>query len=66
MKHVIRFDIEVDRDTSEEVGEVVNQLIGFAVDVIEPEHYQWRTAQVDDGFDDPELEKMMSQAVMVG
>ena len=66
MKHVIRLDIELDRDTGAEVGVAINQLISFANEVIEPEHYQWRTAQVDDGLDDPELEKVMAQATMVG
>lgn len=66
MKHVIRLDLEVDRDSEEGVGVAVNQLISFANDVIEPEHYQWRIAQVDEGLDDPDLEKVMSQATMVG
>ena len=66
MKHVIRLDLEVEAEDQDAAGAMVNQLTEFAVEVIEPEHYQWRIAQVDDGLDDPDLEKMMSQAVMVG
>jgi len=66
MKHVIRLDLEVDVEDQDAAGALVNQLTEFAVDVIEPEHYQWRIAQLDDGLDDPDLEKVMSQATMVG
>ena len=66
MKHVIRLDLEVEVEDQDAAGEMVNQLTEFAVEVIEPEHYQWRIAQLDDGLDDPDLEKVMSQATMVG
>lgn len=66
MKHVIRLDLEVEAEDQDMAGAMVNQLTEFAVDVIEPEHYQWRIAQVDDGLDDPDLEKVMAQATMQG
>ena len=66
MKHVIRLDLEVDVEDQDAAGALVNQLTEFATEVIAPEHYQWRIAQVDDGLDDADLEKVMAQATMVG
>lgn len=66
MKFVIRLDLEVDIEDEEGVGSAINDLIGFAVEVIEPEHYRWKFTPAEDGLDDPDLEKLMSQATMQG
>ena len=66
MKHVIRLDLEVEAEDQDAAGAMVNQLTEFAVEVIEPEHFQWRIAQVDDGIDDADLEKVMAKATMQG
>jgi len=64
MKYVIRLDVEVEADDQEGVGDLINQLATCGLDVVLPEHFQWRIAQLDDGLDDADLEKTMSQAVI--
>jgi len=62
MKHVIRLDLEVDVKDDDEAGEIVNTLIELSDYIVRPKHYQWRFAQLDDGLDDADLEKVMAQA----
>jgi len=64
-KWVIRLDLEVEATTEQDVGFMVNQMIGSAVDLVEPEHYRWAIASAD-GLDDPNLEKELQRALIRG
>jgi hypothetical protein len=62
-KWVIRLDLEVEAENEEAVGAMVNDMIGFAADAVEPEHYRWAIAQADEGLDDPNVEKDLQRAL---
>jgi hypothetical protein len=63
---VIRLDLEVKAKDEEAVGAMVNQMIGCAVDLVEPEHYRWAFTPTADGLDDPNLGKELQRALIRG
>lgn len=65
-KYVLRFEVEVEAEHEAQLGTEINQIIEFLEDAIEPEHYRWQFVQTDEGFEDPDLEKVMRQSEMTG
>ena len=63
--YVMRLDIELEANEEEDVGKELNRLIHHAKKTIDLKHFQWKICEADGGLLDPDLEKMMANAIML-